>query len=416
MKEKTVLRLILSAVIAGVLVACAQWPPTRAPQVKALPAAHPAQAPQPLKPIPRVPQIAAPAGLSGKPPADQMVVHFIDVGQGDAELLEFSCGAVLIDTGGETTDQVNGRDNLVAFLKAFFKRRADLGNTLDLVLLSHPHIDHTDGVGTADPPEGLLGLTQTQNLTILNVVDNGKPPQDASGAKGQRALQESIASHRYFAVSADEITTTAGVTNSIIDPIDCRSKGGLDPQIIALWGRVDPSAGSWTDNPNNNSVVVKVQFGAASFLFMGDLQEQAINAMLDSYSPDPSIFDSDVLKVGHHGSNNATTLELVQAVTPKIAAIGAGDSTLSHATYSAYSFGHPNKVAVDLLLDPTDGVTLTRPSRQVTVGIKGINRKKHLPPQFQSMTLNRAIYVTAWDGTIAITAHSDGTLTVATNQ
>ena len=138
--------------------------------------------------------------------------------------------------------------------------------------------------------------------------------------------------------------------------------------------------------------------------------------MLDSYSADTSIFDVDVLKVGHHGSKNGTTEGLLKAVTPKIAVMGAGDSNASHAVYSAYSFAHPNKVAIDLLLDNSFGVTMNRPSKTVAVGIKGADRKHHVPPVFQNMTLTRAIYATGWDGGVDVTAHADGTLSVQTNQ
>lgn len=82
----------------------------------------------------------------------------------------------------------------------------------------------------------------------------------------------------------------------------------------------------------------------------------------------------------------------MHVITPKIAVIGAGDSTLTHATFSAYSFAHPNKVAIDLLLDKTDG----------------------LPPEFKTVTLKRAIFATGWDGNIAVTARTDGSLSVET--
>lgn len=66
---------------------------------------------------------AFPAALPGSGTAlDQMVAHFIDVSQGDAVLLEFSCAAVLIDTGGEGTDAVVGRDPLQDYLSRFFLR------------------------------------------------------------------------------------------------------------------------------------------------------------------------------------------------------------------------------------------------------------------------------------------------------
>jgi competence protein ComEC len=372
------------------------------------------QVPQARKAIPpAAPVVAAPAGLpNDQSNADQMVVHFIDVGQGDAELLEFNCAAVLIDTGGESNDQLDGRQNLVNYLEEFFARRPDLARTLKLVVLSHPHIDHTNGVGTEDPPAALLGMKP--DITIANVVDDGDAPEDASGYPGQSALREHVPAAHYFGVTEANIKSTSGLTNSIIDPVDCSSSGGIDPKITALWGRVDSSAGAWSKDENNNSVVLKVEFGQASFLFMGDLELPGIAAMLDSYSDDTSIFDSDVLKVGHHGSKNGTNEALLHAVTPKIAVMGVGDSSLSHATFSAYSYAHPNKVAIDLLLEAPDGVTLSRPGKKVSVGIKGADHKNHLPPTFEKVTLKKAIYATGWDGNIAVTANKDGTLSVQT--
>jgi beta-lactamase superfamily II metal-dependent hydrolase len=146
--------------------------------------------------------------------ADQMVAHFIDVGQGDATLLEFSCGAVLIDTGGERTDDVTGRDRLAQYLRDFFLRRADLANTLKLVVVSHPHLDHTDGVSEL--------LDAQPALIIENILDNGATDK-GSGVKGQRTLQRHAAttSSGYVGLSESDITTTSGVTSSVIDPIDC---------------------------------------------------------------------------------------------------------------------------------------------------------------------------------------------------
>jgi beta-lactamase superfamily II metal-dependent hydrolase len=70
-------------------------------------------------------------------------MHVIDIGQGDAILLEFKKHAVLIDTGGEdTTDAGRYKGYLTRYLDDFFARRDDLDNTLFGVVLSHPHLDH----------------------------------------------------------------------------------------------------------------------------------------------------------------------------------------------------------------------------------------------------------------------------------
>jgi competence protein ComEC len=356
-------------------------------------------------------EIAMPAGLpEARADDNAMVAHFIDVGQGDATLLEFSCAAVLIDTGGETTERVSGNDRLKAYLNEFFDRRADLARTLQLVVLSHPHPDHTNGVSVLlDPDAG---------FTILNVLDDGPPSAHAAGRKGQNDLRAYAEDNAdlvgYVGLAESDIKTVSGVTGPVIDPVNCRKNNrGVDPKIIALWGRVDLDT-TWADNANNDSVVLRVSFGKASFLFTGDLQSDGIAAMLESYAADVSIFDTDVLKVGHHGSHNATTPEFVTAITPKIAVIQSGDSSPDTEQYSAYAYGHPNVKALTMLIDPTDGVALSRDAKQVRVGIRGRHPITRAPPEFTMWTMRKAIYSNAWDGNIAIRATADGELSVET--
>lgn len=348
--------------------------------------------------------------LAGLPEAkadpNSMVAHFIDVGQGDATLLEFSCAAVLIDTGGETTRRTSGRANLKEYLEAFFDRRADLAHTLHLVVLSHPHKDHTDGVET------LLGAEPA--IVVLNVLDNG-PPGRASGAKGQRDLQayaQETEGVGYVGLKESDIKTVSGVSNGVIDPVDCRAGGGVDPDISALWGRVDIDQ-SWVKNGNNSSIVLRVSFGESVFLFMGDLESHGIAAMLESYSADLGVFDADVLKVGHHGSHNATSADLVAAVTPAIAVIQSGDSSPIDEPFNAYVYAHPHITAVELLLDEVDGVTMERDApKRVRIGTRGKNPITNAPPDFTYSEMRKAIYANGWDGNIAVRATVDGELTV----
>ena len=350
------------------------------------------------------------AGSSAMDP-DTMVAHFINVGQGDATLLEFSCAAMLIDTGGESTHRVSGNVLLQNYLEAFFARRPDLDRTLQLVVLSHPHADHTHGVSVllnADPA-----------IRIMNVVDDGTPGAHDSGRSGQVALEsyaQSTPGVGYAGLAEADIPAPTGLTSHVIDPINCHKGGsGVDPKISAFWGRVH-SDQAWATDPNNNSVVLRVAFGKSVFLFMGDLRDHGISAMLDAYSDDLSMFDADVLKVGHHGSANGTTADLVAAVTPKIAVIQSGDSTPDNEQFSAYAFGHPNTAALALLLDPTHGVSMDRsqPAVNVRVGVKGRNPKTHAKPSFTTQTFTKAIYDNAWDGNIDVTAKADGDLSVQT--
>jgi competence protein ComEC len=353
------------------------------------------------------PEAALPAGLpmaTANP--DAMVAHFINVGQGDAILLEFSCGAVLIDTGGERTQRARGSDLLHGYLEEFFQRRADLARTLNLVVLSHPHADHTDGAKVLTNAEPAID--------IFNLLDDGEPGTHDSGRSGQLALQQYIAENEggYLGLGEADITNVSGVTNDVIDPIDCRPGGGVNPKIAALWGHVDLDT-AWANDRNNDSVVLRVDFGRASFLFLGDMEHQGLAAMLESYEADQSVFDVDVLKVGHHGSANATTPDFVRTTTPKIAIIQAGDSSFTTEKYNAYTYGHPNRASIRMLVDPASGVSMDRAPKEVRVGIKGQPPGADPPPpQFTRMTVRKAIYSNSWDGNIAVVAKSDGSLQV----
>lgn len=344
-----------------------------------------------------------------------MVAHFVNVGQGDATLLEFSCGAVLIDTGGERTGELHGGQSLIHYLDDFFERRSDLENTLDLVVLTHPHKDHVLGAiedkkykdgetGEVVGAPGLIGIDGLARYTIKNVVDNGDRYRRHSGGYQQNKLYEYANDNEipYLGVKNTDITHVDGMTNSIIDPIACAD---VDPLIRVLWGKALESH-TWPGKANNDSVVVRVDFGESSFLFTGDLQAPGIREMLHSYSPDPSILDVDVYQVGHHGSHNATTPELMEALSPEIAVISMGSSMGSQAIHSAYGYGHPRDHAVSELLDEEHGVSGSREPVEVLVAV-GQHR-------FEWWEIEDALYGTGWEGNILIYATPDGEFRVET--
>jgi competence protein ComEC len=88
-----------------------------------------------------------------------MYAHSINVGQGAATFLEFPCGCMLIDTGAQDEAHV---DHLVEYLQGVFERRPDLQSTIDVLIITHPHKDHT---------WGLESVARTFN--IRTYVDNG---------------------------------------------------------------------------------------------------------------------------------------------------------------------------------------------------------------------------------------------------
>lgn len=324
-----------------------------------------------------------------------MYVHVINVGQGSAMLLEFPCGVVLVDTGGETNELFQSTDALMNYLEDFFIRRSDLNSTIDLVIISHPHIDHTRGAKEV-----------AAKYRIKNIITNSETKK-GSGISGQQHLQR-LASQAeatesdddnigFFASSIDKISGN-GITSAVIDPINC-SNG--DPIIKVLWGTSLTNPG-WPstafDNQNNHSVVCKVEFGLASILLTGDLEDIAIHSLLNKYS-DKSVFDSDVYLVGHHGSKNGTTLPLLQAVTPEIAILSFGDKSRDLA-WTAWMYGHPNKNIVQLLEGNVSG---TRMSKDVFLGTAS--------KTFTHKIVSKAIYGTGWDDTFVLTGSMDGTWT-----
>ena len=219
---------------------------------------------------------------------DLMRLHFIDVGQGDATLIEFPCGAALIDVGGENTAPNNGGFRslrpLLDYLDAFFLRRRDLDRTIDVMFLTHPHSDH---VGNSTEVMG--------RYTVRNLVDNGQKRGEQEEAQGLAADDPQIG---YQAASFQRASDVSPQRGSTIDPFpNCE---GTDPQIQVLWGevRTDPGYGTCYqgrpchEGPNFHSLVVRVDFGRASVLFTGDLETEAINTLVEH--TDPDLLDVDV--------------------------------------------------------------------------------------------------------------------------
>jgi competence protein ComEC len=337
-----------------------------------------------------------------------MNAHFINVGQGAAVLLEFACGAALIDTGGEKNESFDGTQHLTDYLDAFFRRRSDLDSTLAMVILSHPHIDHTRG----------LPLVMSR-YTVELLVDNGQ--ETGSGGRQQKAahrlVRESRGGIKYQSVSQREtdgerLTPPAGV-------LRC---AGTAPEFRFLWGSLHPSDG-WSKeilkDQNNSSVVTRLAFGRTTMLFPGDLEEDVQSDLIESACASGSgpqcLLDVDIYHVAHHGSHNGTMSELVEAMTPRVAVISMGAFDRQEP-WSAFQYGHPRNVAIDRLLNRGQGVKDTRGSISAMVAERGKPQRPTRPAtaHFIEATITQAIYGTGWadDDTIVVAAKSTGTWSV----
>lgn len=345
---------------------------------------------------------AAPAAKPIVAPVGTMTAHFVDVGQGAGAVLEFRCGVAVIDTGGER--EAGSSDRFVAYLDGFFAARPHLKRTIDVLVTSHPHRDHLDGLSALFP------AGKAPRFRVRNIVDNGQTHTKGSVGAQTKAREAAIrAGARYSAVELRSQVAATGVTNAVIDPIKCR---GVDPVITAFWGgRNEALAGQSPGefarryrNPNNHSVVVRVDFGAASFLFLGDLQRDAQADLFEEFADNLAAFDADVLLVSHHGADNGTTDDLLRIVSPEVAVISMGHRE-ERGAGTAWDYGHPRRRTLDVLQQPPEVVTAARPP------FTGWTADDQEAP-FRPVEVDRAIYATGWEGTVLVTARADGSLRV----
>jgi competence protein ComEC len=236
-------------------------------------------------------------------------VDFLDVGQGDAILIKTPDHERILIDGGPSGAVVNKLgENL-----PFFDKK------IDLIILTHPHADHLDGL--------IEVLKRYEVKKILSTgVTHTTPDYLAwlEEIKKQNVPME-------IAVAGQTIDFGGGVKMEILYPSE-----GL--------------AGKSVENLNNTSIVAKLIFGQTSFLFTGDAEAEAEENLLAEN------FDlrADVLKVAHHGSKSSTSDSFLEKVRPKFAVISVGADN---------QFGHPSvmtlkrleKIGAEILRTDEDG-------------------------------------------------------------
>jgi competence protein ComEC len=214
-------------------------------------------------------------------------VTFFDVGQGDAALIEFPLGkTLLIDAGGSFSDRNMGR-------RVLFPELARMGNlTVDAMLLTHPDLDHGGGFQT------LLEEIQAKEFWISGWFWNHAP--------GSPLLKSLVAE-----------TKIQGVK---VRSWDAPAEGIWEGVSLRLWSPSNPSR-----KENDHSLVARLQFNGCSFLFLGDLEARAEEAL-----PRAVLSPVTVLKVSHHGSRTSTTSSFLNHVRPKVAVISVGQNHYGH--------------------------------------------------------------------------------------
>lgn len=240
---------------------------------------------------------AAGCGRGADAEAEQLQVHFLDVGQADAALLQYKGQHMLIDTG-----DVDGRPALVQRLK-------EKGvHTLDVVLISHPHGDHLGGMAAL-----------FDQFHIKQIYDNGQESRTAMYKNYMKNIARKKIS--YKALKRGDKIAFAG-----------------DVVCYVLWPSADGAAEdavSESGQTNNQSVVCKVSFGRFSVLFTGDAQRETEEQLLRHVRRKD--LQATILKAGHHGSKTSSSPAFIEAVKPDAAVISCG---------AGNSYGFPHKAVL----------------------------------------------------------------------
>ncbi|MGB9927602.1 MAG: MBL fold metallo-hydrolase [Methanosarcina sp.] len=223
-------------------------------------------------------------------PKKNLTVHFLDVGQGDSFLLEYDEKAMLIDAGEQGQGQ-----KISNYLH-------ELGiSNLNYIVATHPHSDHIGGMQEV-----------LSNFPVKHFIDSGFP---------------------HTSNTYENMLATIDEKNIPFEVAKKGEKIEFDPAVDIEILNPDTS---YSEELNENSIVLKITYGKVSFLLMGDAglktEEKLINAGYD--------LDSDILKAGHHASTSGSGDTFISRVSPEVSIIEVG---------AGNDYGHPHKEVLQRL-------------------------------------------------------------------
>jgi competence protein ComEC len=229
---------------------------------------------------------------------NKMIVHYIDVGQGDSILIQVNNKNLLIDAGPKSD-----KKKLLDYLS-----NLRLGK-LDYVIATHPHEDH---IGNMDD------IINDYNVLAFYA------PKVQSTTKTFEQMVEALKSKNL------KINVIKKGTDSI--------NLGENTKVTVFSPTKD-----YYEDLNNYSPVIKIEYGKTSFLFTGDAQKDVEKEILATNED----ISADILKVGHHGSSTSTTKDFLNKVNPSIGVISVGqDNTYNHPNEGTVKRLNQNKVTI----------------------------------------------------------------------
>jgi competence protein ComEC len=233
-------------------------------------------------------------------PDGRLHLTVLDIGQGDAILVEAPSGASALVDGGPDPDRTLRE---LGQTLPFHRRR------IDVLVVTHPHVDHFGGV-----------VEVLRRYDVGSVVHAGRPAEN----EAYRRLLETAAAEpggRVSAAEAGQRIAVGEVTLEVLFPT-----------------ADDVTAPLPDDDLNNGSVVILLRYRGFEALLTGDA-EAPVEALLADRG---QLRPVDVLKVGHHGSDSGTTPGFVAATRPRLALISVGEGN---------TYGHPHRSTLSNLAE-----------------------------------------------------------------
>jgi competence protein ComEC len=221
-------------------------------------------------------------------PGDDLHISFLDVGEGDAVLVQKGSRQVLVDGGPSPREITLGLGSRMPFWD----------RTVDLVVLTHPHQDHL---------AGLVEVLRRYRVgqVLYPALDYDSPLYDEwSRLITDKGIKST------FACAGQQIDMGDGIIIKVLSPL------------------AEPVTGSESDI-DNNSVVLRLNAGDISFLLAADIMSEAERELIRERAD----LSATVLKVAHHGSATSTTQEFLAVVSPQAVVISCGADN---------KFGHPD--------------------------------------------------------------------------
>ncbi len=240
----------------------------------------------------------------------KLIVHFLDVGQGDSIFIELPNGKTMLVDAGEN---YHGQ-GIIDYVQTIGYHK------LDYVVATHPHEDHIGSMPYI-----------VRNFEMGSIY---MPDVTANTATFESLLK---------AIKAKGLRVKNGRTG-----VHIIKDGELTADIIAP-DKPDES------NLNNSSIVLLLTFGNVSYLLTGDAETKELNAIRAD-------MHATVLKAGHHGSKTSTTQTLLKKISPSVTVISCGKNN---------DYGHPHAEVLKMLKSVNSSVYRTDRDQTVIVATDG---------------------------------------------